>query len=635
MFGWLEFKPGRRVCFSLKPFWRLISALVIIGVFALPSYAQFGETPEIDPRAAGDIQSNTASERLSVLTNDLIGDHIDLDTGGLSLSNTDVSLPGNSKLPVQFGRLLNRSRMSEGRKGWMGDWNPDIPHISRRYIQNYVPPASDNAPRCTVGNQGAINGWFKSFQPETYWRGTNMVGFNGASKYMLKRRTSDANQELDGKTPKYLTQDYWLIECINTATPSNEGFKATAPNGDIYTFDHTVAFDGGNAFPSSISSQSNPIGDTGPEAAFNEITFVTRIEDVHGNWVVYDYNAGGKPYKISSNDGRQIDISWSGEQISSVSANSRVWSYQYGTCTGTGCKKLTQVTLPDNRTWSYGNMEGISGKTSSELCPNDTHQDATVTHPTGTTALFKFNVISNGRTNLAVSLFPSEWGQTPHDRCFAGAVNNPRSFNSVAVVEKTLTIIGSPDATWLYEYDQDEGQYYGDANLNPPDSDDLPNGDLAPTKWREVTQPDGSLIRTLIDRAYGYAEGKAVEVKALSDSGIVLQTKTNTYELGDFVGGRTHGHYNAITFAKTHIVSEVKSETARDGDVFTTESSYQHDTSISTYSYGNPTSTSVYSNVSTTPRETVTTYEHNTSKWVLGLPKTITQCPSSYKMAQI
>ena len=48
----------------------------------------------------------------------------------------DVSIPGNSALPVQFGRTLSRSSL---RTGMMGNyWAPQIPYISRNYTSRQI-----------------------------------------------------------------------------------------------------------------------------------------------------------------------------------------------------------------------------------------------------------------------------------------------------------------------------------------------------------------------------------------------------------------------------------------------------------------------------------------------------------------
>ncbi len=89
----------------------------------------------------GDIQKRYNTQELSALTNDLAGDHIDIDTGALSFTVTDVSLPGNDSLAVEFTRTLSRDR--SGQK-W-GDWTIGVPSISR----NYVEENRANLDRCT------------------------------------------------------------------------------------------------------------------------------------------------------------------------------------------------------------------------------------------------------------------------------------------------------------------------------------------------------------------------------------------------------------------------------------------------------------------------------------------------------
>ena len=66
---------------------------------------------------------------------------------------------------------------------------------------------------------------------------------------------------------------------------------------------------------------------------------------------------------------------------------------------------------------------------------------------------------------------------------------------------------------------------------------------------------------------------------------------------------------------------------SRDGDIYTTEMSYNVNPAQSNYSYGNPVETKVSTSAGSysEPRVTQTTYEHKDDIWVLGLPKTVTQ----------
>jgi len=91
--------------------------------------AQGFEDEEGDVPYPGDIQSRYVTSGLDVLDENAFGDHIDIDTGALSFTQVDVSIPGNSGLPVMFGRTLSRSQLSWSKTDGFGNWDPLIPHV--------------------------------------------------------------------------------------------------------------------------------------------------------------------------------------------------------------------------------------------------------------------------------------------------------------------------------------------------------------------------------------------------------------------------------------------------------------------------------------------------------------------------
>ena len=66
-----------------------------------------------------------------------MGDTLNEYSGGLGFSHTDVSLPGNSALPVAVGRVLaTGTRQTTLGSGRFGDWDIDIPHLHTVALQN-------------------------------------------------------------------------------------------------------------------------------------------------------------------------------------------------------------------------------------------------------------------------------------------------------------------------------------------------------------------------------------------------------------------------------------------------------------------------------------------------------------------
>lgn len=87
--------------------------LVLAGLCSAQVQAQGSKTPweELGNRLK-------ASQEVSALGPNLFGDQVSLSNGALSFSVTDVSLPGNSALPVAFSRSYRvrdwRYRVADG-----------------------------------------------------------------------------------------------------------------------------------------------------------------------------------------------------------------------------------------------------------------------------------------------------------------------------------------------------------------------------------------------------------------------------------------------------------------------------------------------------------------------------------------
>lgn len=74
-----------------------------------------------------------SAQEVSPLTSDLFGDQVSLYNGATEFDVADIDLPGNSSLPVRFGRRLtiDDRRRPTGRLGGLGDWDLDVPYINR------------------------------------------------------------------------------------------------------------------------------------------------------------------------------------------------------------------------------------------------------------------------------------------------------------------------------------------------------------------------------------------------------------------------------------------------------------------------------------------------------------------------
>lgn len=84
-----------------------------------------------------DLSRDEFETRLKPLDFSLMGDSIDIGSGAISFSVTDVSLPGNSGLEVAFRRIARETQASHnpresGRRAYqpLADWNLDVPSVS-------------------------------------------------------------------------------------------------------------------------------------------------------------------------------------------------------------------------------------------------------------------------------------------------------------------------------------------------------------------------------------------------------------------------------------------------------------------------------------------------------------------------
>ena len=87
------------------------------------------------------------NEQITPETTGLFGDRVDLNTGSISFQNVDVSLVGNSRIPVEIRRTYRGSRNNRGNNSGFGDWTLDIPSITTTMLE-YRPGLLSHKPGC-------------------------------------------------------------------------------------------------------------------------------------------------------------------------------------------------------------------------------------------------------------------------------------------------------------------------------------------------------------------------------------------------------------------------------------------------------------------------------------------------------
>ncbi|MEP3891128.1 MAG: RHS repeat-associated core domain-containing protein [Hellea sp.] len=496
---------------------------------------------------AEDVRPHEPTTNVISLSADIFGDSMDMSSGAASFYTVDVSLPGNSGLPVQFGRRYD----SENK------WIVDAPRLENiTYCDSLRPSLSlpDGA-----DEQGLEREW--------YTRGGLQLHVpNHSIKTMIR---------------SHVTEDYWKRSCLTHPTFLYN--LVTAPNGDKYYFD-----------VENGDHSAELYGDPAKQELGLAKLYASKIEDVHGNWVEYQYlkdndnNVLGVT-SIIANDGREITVSYNSDNkvdtvttTDTVTASTRTWAYSYYP---TGEKGLKRVTLPDGNYWEYSNnMEVFLRKDvfNRQFDVGVTFPTVTVRHPFGAEMKYKVRGIRNG-----------EYRET----CTTNNPPNPYSYSSYAVIEKKLELINET-RIWGYNYQQDNGSC---------------TGNIARTKIRNLTLPDGSKKKLYVNRERGNKiKGRIEKEETLSATNQVIRTVET-----EFIFGVGSGFDTNVQVEKRTIT--------QDTDIYTTEYEYDFDTASSTYSYGRPLSVKTSSDItgSTAERETVTTYKHDTTKWILGLPETV------------
>lgn len=146
----------------------------------------------------------------------------------------------------------------------------------------------------------------------------------------------------------------------------------------------------------------------------------SRVTDVHGNWVRYNYDNDGRLTRIYSNDGRSIEINYASGSylVSSVVANGRTWNYHYQSAAvndpfrgeaRNDKKVLSKVYLPDGTFWQFDLADMHKRPGIGRRCYSGTGR-VSLTHPNGVTGEYVFHDTAH-RIGLA------QWETIVNTRC--------------------------------------------------------------------------------------------------------------------------------------------------------------------------------------------------------------------------
>jgi RHS repeat-associated protein len=558
-------------------------------------------------------KKQNAEQRLEVFGDDFLGDAIDPHTGTLIFDQTDINLPGNSHLPVTLSRKRATGfNYKDGVDAEFGDWTLSAPRIkttsldARPWVgQRCSKPTNQILSTFNYGTKGNLT----SVTTTGYSNGVQLEVPGQASQQIIENN----GVAIWPSAAKKVTVKNWYFTC-STATDGGEGLIGHAPNGDIYKFDYAYVLD---------SPKMGFVG-ASPLERNVYILAASQVSDVNGNWVKYQYDSLNRLKAIYANDGRRIDLNYSGSSklIRSAKAASETWYYNYRInnfprtdwmpYAGQPLRGqvLSRVTQPDGHYWSF-NLDLMTGTSApSGIRCHKWSRTVSLTHPYGATGTFVLKDTEHRqifarqarRTEKCPDIEP---GLPPRGNPII-PLDDDVTTSTMAVIKKSVTGPSLTPATWVYQYEGDKG----------------PTGSSSSdrTNWTKVSAPEGhyTYYHAWISEPLG---GRLVKKETrLSSAGTVKKTEQYTYLKEVSVGISPIIKAPGPGDAKNPIHT-TKIVTQQDGDTYTQEFGFNTSHSSSLYSYANPVMKSVKSNVSTLARVTLTEYSHNKSKWILGLPK--------------
>jgi RHS repeat-associated protein len=422
-------------------------------------------------------QNPVAPDAVATYGPDLFGDKVSLFNGALEFEHTDMSLPGNSALPVALVRKFTPGRHRDI-QGQFGDWDLESPRIGGTFAVGWV--MANGSGRCTgfslppvVSSSGGGGGGARfdpgapteapagdadkkpplpdalsivGFIASDYFQGVTLSVPGQGGQEVLRRAPNFQARPSDGRDYPLVTRGNWQIDCLpSIQNGAGEGFFAVSPEGIRYRFDWMA------------SRQQTEVKKTGAVIGRNDIYLMaTEVTDRFGNWVRYSYDPAYPLAltRIESNDGRVINITNSYGAAISATDGTRTFTYEYG-------DGLTRVNQPDGSSWRFnlagmtatylGDMgEGANCDRPGTLPPDNL--DGTITHPSGATGTFETMFMLHGRTgvNRNCKFFPGSSVYT------TGAVY-PLYTGSQTIVSKSISGPGMQTMTWSYGFNEPAG----------------------------------------------------------------------------------------------------------------------------------------------------------------------------------
>jgi RHS repeat-associated protein len=550
-----------------------------------------------------------AAEAVGPLGTSLFGDQINYYNGSASFTQVDVSIPGNSGLPMQIARTWSTAS-PEGptAPALFGEWELDIPVMRGVFARNYGWQVRTTTPnnRCSVSSAsnvepGTATNKTGAFGGAEYWRGNSLYVPGSGDQQLLYRSASYTKQPADGQTYRWVTSGHWQVRCHPTLASGQpgEGFVAVSPEGTKYTFDWMVSR------PYSTIQRTQTLGGPGGGSVIHQLyrdevrIYPTRIEDRFGNWLTYTYS-GEKVTQISANDGRVIGLTYHPTHgtIQSVVSGGRTWQYEYSSS-----RRLIRVVQPDGSVWAFGvggapvllliyqTQQANSG------CDalgdwNVGAKNFTMTHPSGAIGVFTFTPARHTRSNIS-----------PQQACHIVEglyeYGPPRNSDNYALTEKSLSGPGLTAMSWNVTY--------------------ATGCVTCESKVVSITNPDLSLTRHTFGTRYYLDEGKLLRTETLPNANaaavrdeVVSYAVSPTNPSYAYQPGWTGMSYEDA-FGGTRVVPEIVRTVTQGGATFNSR--------VNSFdSFARPLNTDKWSGGMATnfTRTDAVEYYDDTVRWVTG-----------------
>ena len=626
---------------------RSLTAPVLAGLLALAPGLVQGQAGEV---SIYDEQGKLlrGSETAGTLGPDLFGDQVSLYTGSVEFVQTDVSIPGNSALPVSVGRRY-RIGQNQQPKGHFADWDLEVPRAHGVFATDIGWAVDGGGGRCSsfgvppAATVGMPLGGSYLVEAEAYWQG-NFIYLPGSGDQEILRRAPGNAPPSNANSSSYTltTKAGGMIRCIGSGT--NEGFELLTPDGTTYRFDHRIqrevssmAGGGGLVARPAGESRGEPVPSRGWNGVLHRIEVwivPTLVTDRYGNTVSYVWD-GWRLLRIEGSDGRLLTFTYpatpsTSHEVQTVTAQpgggelARTWTYQYQTqvSAGQGFSGLKYVNLPGGLgAWTFNLAQFMFQLPTEPLASRCNYAQTGVeageltgsmTHPGGTTGTFTLDRLEHGRTWVDFHCIPPTGLPLNADGSWT---MQPRQFGEWSLTKKQLSGPGLPGYTWDYVYNESlsTSSYCWDPATAGSVGTPVCTASSPTTKTVRVVDPQGYQTRYTFGIRSKVNEGQLLKTEFGWNGSTAQRTVTTTYAapasppwplpLGTSIQQR------GDAFMGERLFPESGRSTTQDGVTFSwTVGSFD--------ARGRPLGVGKSSSLGS--KAETTAYHDNTSKWVLG-----------------